>query len=63
MYPSDIMTVGELADYLRCHQSTIYRMLKRREIPGAFRVSTDWRFRRDAIVEWTKKMGVEKRDE
>jgi len=47
----DILTVKELADYLHCHSSTIYRMLKRHEIP-AFRVGSDWRFSRRSIDDW-----------
>ncbi len=40
-----MMTVEELAAYLRVSPWTIYRMLKRKELP-AFRVGGDWRFRR-----------------
>jgi excisionase family DNA binding protein len=47
----DVMTALELADYLRCHQSTIYRMVRRRELP-AFRVGSDWRFEKKAIDAW-----------
>ena len=46
-----IMTVGELAKYLRVHPSTIYRLLKRGELPG-FRIGTDWRFDRERIERW-----------
>jgi excisionase family DNA binding protein len=46
-----VMTVGEVAQLLRCHPSTIYRLLKRREIP-AFRVGTDWRFNLEEIDRW-----------
>jgi excisionase family DNA binding protein len=31
-----LLTVGEIADYLRVDRSTIYRLLKRKELP-AFR--------------------------
>ena len=36
------MTVGEAADYLRVHRSTIYRLIKEKQIP-AFRVGSDYR--------------------
>jgi excisionase family DNA binding protein len=49
---SDLMTVNEVADYLRCHTASIYRLLKRRKIP-AFKVGFDWRFSRRAIDAWT----------
>lgn len=44
----EVMTVGEIATYLRIHQSTVYRLLKRGKLP-AFRVGADWRFLREAI--------------
>jgi excisionase family DNA binding protein len=50
----DIMTVGELAEFLRLHPSmrlhpsTIYRLLRRGELP-AFKVGSDWGFSREAI--------------
>jgi len=50
-----VMTVRELADYLRVHPSTIYRLLKRRQIPG-FRIDGDWRFHVKAIDEWRSRM-------
>ena len=46
-----VMTVKEVADYLHVHQSTIYRMLKRSQLP-AFRVGSDWRFNIETIDRW-----------
>jgi len=46
-----VMTVKELCDYLRIHQSTVYRLLKRRQLPG-FKVGSDWRFSLDTIDQW-----------
>jgi excisionase family DNA binding protein len=48
---SDFMTVKEVADYLRCHPSSIYRLLRRKKIP-AFKVGFDWRFSPQAIDTW-----------
>jgi excisionase family DNA binding protein len=48
-----ILTVNELAGYLRVHPATIYRLLKARQLP-AFRVGFDWRFKRDTIDEWVR---------
>jgi excisionase family DNA binding protein len=45
------MTVHELAEYLRVHPSTIYRLLRHGALP-AFRVGSDWRFSREAIDRW-----------
>ena len=47
----DILTVRELALYLRVHATTIYRLLRENQIP-AFRVGSDWRFSRRAIDHW-----------
>jgi excisionase family DNA binding protein len=47
----EILTVKELAAYLRCHQSTIYRLVRRGEIPH-FMLGSDFRFERSAIERW-----------
>jgi len=52
-FGTNVLTVGELANYLRVHQTTIYRLLKMRKIP-AFRVGSDWRFDRATIDEWIR---------
>ena len=46
-----VMTVAELSVYLRVHRSTIYRLLKQRDLP-AFRIGSDWRFNVEAIDQW-----------
>jgi excisionase family DNA binding protein len=46
-----VMTVKELSDYLRVHQSTVYKLLRRGEVPG-FRIGTDWRFNAEVIDRW-----------
>jgi excisionase family DNA binding protein len=48
---SDLMTVKEAAAYLRVHRSTIYRLLQRKSLPGAFRIGSDWRIHRAALDE------------
>ena len=48
---SKVLTVGELSDYLRVHRSTIYRLLKKGQLP-AFKIGSDWRFTTDAIDQW-----------
>jgi len=48
---SPVMTVRELADYLRIHPSTIYRLLKQKRIP-AFKFGREWRFNRETIDRW-----------
>ena len=46
-----VMTVKELSSYLRVHPSTIYKLLRRGELPG-FRIGTDWRFNSEVIDRW-----------
>ena len=50
-YDSPVMTVKECANYLQVHPSTVYRLLKRGTIP-AFRVGSDWRFRKADMDAW-----------
>ena len=46
-----ILTVRDVSNYLRVHPSTVYKMLKRNQLP-AFRVGSDWRFTVEAIDQW-----------
>jgi excisionase family DNA binding protein len=46
-----MMTVRDLAVYLRVHPTTVYRQLKRGQLP-AFKVGSDWRFDRELIDRW-----------
>ena len=50
-----VLTVQEVSKYLRVHPSTIYRMLKKNQLP-AFRVGSDWRFNVEAIDRWRSQM-------
>jgi len=49
-YP-DIMTVKEVAVYLKMKPVTIYKLSKEGRIP-AFRVASFWRFKKDLIDKW-----------
>ncbi len=46
-----VMTLEEVASYLRVHPSTIYRLLKKKQLP-AFKVGSDWRFNLESIDKW-----------
>lgn len=50
---NDIMTIREVAEYLRLNDKTTYRYAAEGKIPG-FKIGGAWRFRREDIVEWTK---------
>jgi excisionase family DNA binding protein len=47
----EIMTVKEVAVYLKMKPVTIYKLAKEGRIP-AFRVASFWRFKRDLIDKW-----------
>lgn len=46
-----IMTVKELASYLRLHESSIYRICQSGSIP-AYKVGRSLRFRKEEIDAW-----------
>ena len=55
----EILTLKGLAEYLRCHKTTLYRLIKTGEIPY-FRVGSDYRFHTSSIREWIEKRGASK---
>jgi excisionase family DNA binding protein len=51
MSHNQILTVRELADYLKIAEKTAYRFVSEGKIP-AFKVGAAWRFRRTEIDRW-----------
>ncbi len=49
-----VMTVKEVAKYLDVHSMTIYKLVKKGEIP-AFKVGGQWRFREVALSKWVER--------
>jgi excisionase family DNA binding protein len=49
----EIMTVHELALYLKTSDTKIYRLARMREIP-AFRIGNSWRFKKKMIDVWAR---------
>ncbi len=49
--PETVMTVKEVADYLRVNQRTVYRLAVDGKLP-AFKVGATWRFKRSDIDGW-----------
>jgi len=47
----DVLTLEEVAEYLRVHPTTIYRLLKKQQIP-AFKVGSDWPFSLASVDRW-----------
>ena len=49
--PGPILTVDELAEYLKIPKSTLYKLAQEGKIPGQ-KVGRHWRFRRESIDRW-----------
>jgi excisionase family DNA binding protein len=47
----EILTVKQVADYLKVNERTIYRLAAHSEIP-AFKVGNSWRFKRSDLERW-----------
>lgn len=48
---STLMTLEEVARYLRLHRSTVYRLAGEGLIPG-FKVGNQWRFAKERVDQW-----------
>ena len=46
-----IMTVRDVAEYLRVSEAKVYRLAKDGELP-VFRIGKAWRFRKDLLDDW-----------
>jgi len=49
--PDEIMTIQEVAAYLKIKEKTSYRLVTEGKLPG-FKVGGAWRFRFDEIKAW-----------
>ncbi|MBJ2135807.1 helix-turn-helix domain-containing protein [Paraglaciecola chathamensis] len=49
--PDDILTIKEVAQYLKLNEKTAYRLASEGKLPG-FKVGGSWRFRRAEIDIW-----------
>lgn len=47
----DILTLQEVAKYLKVDERTVYRMVKSKQLP-AFKVRNQWRFKKDGMDKW-----------
>lgn len=47
----NIMTIKEVAEYLKIREKTAYRLVAEGKIPGV-KVGGSWRFRRSEIETW-----------
>jgi excisionase family DNA binding protein len=46
-----ILTIKEVAVYLKVNERTVYRLAASGDIP-AFKVGGSWRFRKDTLEQW-----------
>lgn len=53
MSNDQIMTVRELAEYLKIAEKTAYRFASEGKVPG-FKVGGAWRFRKAEVDRWIK---------
>jgi len=49
-----LLTIDEVADFLRLSKDTVYRMVQSGKMPAA-KVGTQWRFRRDEVESWLER--------
>jgi len=49
----EIMTMDELAEYLKISKSTLYKLAQDDKLPGT-KIGKRWRFHKDAVDEWVK---------
>lgn len=54
---TQLMTLQEIADYLRLTEVTVYRLLKRRNIP-AVKIGRSWRFEKAEIDAWLRNKSI-----
>lgn len=54
---SEIMTMREVAEYLKINEKTAYRLASQGKLPG-FKVGGSWRFKRSEIGAWIKKQSA-----
>ena len=57
----EILTIKQVADYLKVTDRTIYRLAAAKKIP-AFKVGGTWRFSRADIDSWIKRQSSEVQD-
>ncbi len=50
----EIMTIRELAVFLKIKEKTAYKLVAEGKLPG-FKVGGAWRFKRDDLEEWIKR--------
>lgn len=52
-----VMTVHDVAKYLRLSEATVYKLAKDKKIP-AIKIGRAWRFQRRVVEEWIKRRTI-----
>jgi len=55
---SEVMTIEELAEYLKVSKSSLYKLAQRGKVPGQ-KVGKHWRFRKATIDQWLDEQSQE----
>ena len=53
-----VMTIDDLACYLKLSKSTLYKLCQEGRVPGQ-KVGRHWRFHKDTVDEWLKQNSKE----
>ena len=55
----EILTVKELAKYLKMDEHTVYRLASKGVLPAA-KIGGEWRFKKDLIDKWIEEKSLSK---
>lgn len=58
---SEIMTMKEVAEYLKINEKTAYRLASEGKLPG-FKVGGSWRFKRSEVESWIENQSTQTKD-
>lgn len=50
----ELLTLEELADYLKISKYTLYKMVEKGKLP-ALKIANQWRFKKEDINKWVEK--------
>ena len=52
-HSNSVLTIGDLARYLKISKSTLYKLAQNGALPGV-KVGRHWRFHKEAVDEWLR---------
>lgn len=56
---NEILTLKEVADYLKLTEKTAYRLASEGKLPG-FKVGGSWRFKKEDVAKWIEEQKIKK---